>query len=1332
MRRPAKFALWTGASLAGLIVAVVIAGYFVLRSDWLREKVRQRIVAEVEKASGGKAEIGSFHFDWSSGRATVRRFVLHGSEPATEAPLFQADAIEVGLKIVSLFRRKVDIASLAVEHPRANILVAPDGSTNLPSPKTPKSGKDPVQTLIDLAVGELQLRDGFIDYDSRRLPLDLSGSDLNVKLAYDARAPQYNGSVRFEAVRIQPPSMEPLEVSAGFDVTVEPNRLVVSDARVRMKSSEILVSGAVNGFKHPEGSFDVQARLAMAELVPKLRLPVDRRGTVLITGKAAFGGTAEPTFDGKVSASGLGIRKGVSIGNISLRSEFSLDRQRLDLKGLRVSALGGSFSGSGRIEAFDRFGFEGGVRNLLLQELAAVAGRRDLVWHGAVAGPVKVQGRLRVPGELIATARLDITPVPGAMPVEGLADVRYLARGERIELGHSWIRLPGSRVEADGVLGQALRVRVHSSNLDDFLPAIAMISPGAPQKLPVKLLGGAFEFSGTVSGPLKAPLVDGQVSAGELEVEGRKINHIEASLHAGAGGIQARSFTLAHGGMSVAGGLELGLTDWKPSDRSRLALSLVVENADLKELLAESGHALPIHGLAAATAQVSGSLGRPEGQASLVVKQPELYGQKLDRIRAGLRLAGNSFQILDGSVESGKASIGFSATYNHTGKDWKNGLVRFQAGSSRFSLREIKAVRDWNPEVNGTASLDAHGVVRVVNMAPELAHLNGEISLAEVTMNGWQAGNLRVTARTGGELLQVQARAELEGSQPVEMAASVRLAGDYPVDGRLSMPMLNIATADHFRKAAGAAHSLAFGGMVAGEATFSGPLRRSAGLAARLVLSSVRVAPAGQGALAKSGVPRDLSLTNNGPVEVGIDSKGAHIRRAEFTAKDTKITAAGTVGFSGAAAWNLRLEGTLNLAIARSFNANLRTEGNSTFNIAVRGPIGDPEVSGEMELSHASFNYAELPNGIAGARGTLVFDRNRATISKLTGHSGGGEVTLSGFVGFGGGAVLYRLAAKAANVRVRYPEGTSTTLSAALNLTGNSDQSLLSGTITVERAGFLPRTDVGGLLAAAAPMATPATPSEALRNMQLDIRIQTAANAEFATSYTQDVHAEADLHLRGTAAHPSLMGRLNIVQGQVLFFGTRYTINRGDVSFYNPTRIEPVLDLNLQTEVRGITVTINFSGTLQRLNMTYRSDPPLQTQEIIALLAVGRAPTAGAALAAGQTVSNTGLLNTGANTLLGQAVASPVSSRLQRFFGVSRLKIDPLLQGTSVDTTPQARLTLEQQISPNVTLTYVTNVTKSQQQLVRLQLDLNRQWSVVAIRDENGIFGIDFQYKRRF
>src|SRR6202011_3863251 len=132
---------------------------------------------------------------------------------------------------------------------------------------------------------------------------------------------------------------------------------------------------------------------------------------------------------------------------------------------------------------------------------------------------------------------------------------------------------------------------------------------------------------------------------------------------------------------------------------------------------------------------------------------------------------------------------------------------------------------------------------------------------------------------------------------------------------------------------------------------------------------------------------------------------------------------------------------------------------------------------------------------------------------------------------------------------------------------------------------------------------------------------------------------------------------------------------------------------------------------------------------IISLLAVGRAPATYGGLASSQITTATNVVSTGSNALLGQAIA-PATGRLQRFFGVSHIKIDPQL--TDITSVPQARLTLEHKISTVVTVTYITNLAVTNQQIVRVQWDVSKQWSVVALRDENGAFSIDFQYRKRF
>ena len=84
---------------------------------------------------------------------------------------------------------------------------------------------------------------------------------------------------------------------------------------------------------------------------------------------------------------------------------------------------------------------------------------------------------------------------------------------------------------------------------------------------------------------------------------------------------------------------------------------------------------------------------------------------------------------------------------------------------------------------------------------------------------------------------------------------------------------------------------------------------------------------------------------------------------------------------------------------------------------------------------------------------------------------------------------------------------------------------------------------------------------------------------------------------------------MNIAEGDIFFNGTKYRLERGDITFSNPLTIEPVVNLDMSARVQNYDVTIGLHGQAvggKGLSMTYRSDPPLANSDIIALLAFGR------------------------------------------------------------------------------------------------------------------------------
>jgi translocation and assembly module TamB len=752
---------------------------------------------------------------------------------------------------------------------------------------------------------------------------------------------------------------------------------------------------------------------------------------------------------------------------------------------------------------------------------------------------------------------------------------------------------------------------------------------------------------------------------------------------------------------------------------------LTLRGADLKALARESGSDLAAGGLLSAGAQLTGTPAKPEIAARLEIGKGQLADVSFDRARANLRYRPGLLEISDAQLESGKARVDLKLSHSHPEGDFQSGTLRFQVSGNRISPALIGAARELMKDVDGQAEVQASGALALAKGDYRLTELNGKIAVRDVAYEKRPAGSLDIGVATQGDRLGVTIAGTFRGAG-LRGSGEWRLEGDYPGGARVEFEPLKFSA---LQELAIPNRNAPFEGDVQGQVSVNGPFARREKLLGEVRLQTLELRPRARERNIPSAA-KDLFLRNAEPVVVALGWKAAEIRSARFTGRNTSLEVTGSFTFGSRNPWNIEVRGGLELPLFSSLYPEIVASGRASLNATIRGSFDQPQFGGRMELQNASIFLADVPSGIENANGVLFFDRNRATIERLTAQAGGGQLRLSGFVGIGGPELLYRVQAEAEKVRVRYPEGVSTTVSGSVSFTGTSTRSLLAGTAVVERAAFNPRTDLGSLLAESVkPVTTPVRVNPVLAGMQFDIRVTSSPALELQTSLAKDIQAEGDLRLRGSAAKPIVLGRVTVNQGEIQFFGNKYTITRGDVSFYNPARIEPVLDLDLETRVRGVTVNLTFSGPMSKLNMTYRSDPPLQSQEIIALLAVGRAPGANPTQAGTQGSAAQGGLPSGADSLIGQAISTPISNRLQRFFGVSHLKIDPHLTGTEI--TAQARLTVEQQISRDITLTYVTNLSETKEQMVRVEWDMSRQWSVVAVRDENGVFGIDFLYKKR-
>ena len=892
-------------------------------------------------------------------------------------------------------------------------------------------------------------------------------------------------------------------------------------------------------------------------------------------------------------------------------------------------------------------------------------------------------------------------------------------------MGRSTLALPSSRVDLSGAIGRQMQVHLETRDLNDFLPALGE----SAASIPLKLENGSALFDGTVTGQLQNLRIAGRLIVTRFAYAGKSFDGLQTDVSVSPGDLQLQHGALTHGAGHAQFQLTLGLRDWKAESSGSLSGNGTIRNAALADLvaLAGGGKDLAATGTANVNGQVAGTIGDPHFNGDLEVVKGSFQNEPFDRFAARITDTGRSLQVASGQLIAGVRQVRIEGSFDHQPSRFDAGHLRFQVQSNALPLDGIRALERVRPGIKGTAQVTANGALDVSHTPNgtesfRLVALQADVLARGLQLTGQPLGDAHLIADSQGSQLRAHLDSSLANST-IRGDGEWRLDGDYPGSATISFSKLDLASLRDWIAPSTSSGPSRFTGFAEGEIRVTGPARKPELMTATLRIPNFEVQP--------SADAKAFSLRNSGPIVATLANSVITIDSAKLTGRSTDFTVTGKVSLQQKSPLDLRVSGHADLGLLQMVSPDITSSGMIVTEASLRGPFSSPQLNGRLELADASFSYAPLPNGVTNASGVILFTDDQATIQNLAGETGGGKIQLSGFAGYGEGAGVFRLHADTQQVRIRYPEGVSTVTDASLNLTGTSERSMLAGTITIRRASVNLESDFGALLAKSAePVRTPASRTGILGGLNYDVQIQTAPDIQFESVLTQGLQADANLRLRGTASNPALLGRVNITQGRVVFFGTKYTINQGSISFFNPVKVEPVLNVDLETKARGIDITLAVSGPLSKLNLTPRSDPPLQFNEIVSVLTTGQDPTTDTARLGQQAGTPQPFQQSAASALLGQAIASPVSGRLQRFFGVSKLRIDPTLPG--VEYNPQARLTLEQQVTPDITFTYITNVTNANPQVVSVEWALSKQWSVFALREENGLFGLDFFFKKRF
>jgi translocation and assembly module TamB len=1068
---------------------------------------------------------------------------------------------------------------------------------------------------------------------------------------------------------------------------------------------------------------------------PETALPVTLQGGRASLQAQVEGSLSAPQITGHLAVNRFAVDQR-SFDNFAIDLAASPSQADLQNGSLTRGALRTSFNGSLGLDKWSPLPSSPvsanlTLRNATLPDLLSLAGESSIPASGDITSDIHITGTY---GNPLGSAVLEI--------LNGAAyDQPFQRIYARVNLADQLISLSPLQVRSDaGALNAEGRFRhprqsfttgniqlhVSSSTIQlANLTPLQQKSPGAAGAIQLNADASANLHETNGQTAFDVTNVAADVSANSLRVQNQDAGNLTATVRTVNRVVNYQvSSNFAGSDVDLRGRTNLA-ADY-PTDASAS-----IQHLSVAKLLSITGQSsIPASGDFSLNAHVAGTVKAPKADLNFAFANANVYEEPIDSFNGKLSYANNLVNFSSLALNTPAGNLTLNGSFQHPEADFKRGSLRLNLNTSDIQLAKVEHVKRAQLDVNGTLHMaaDLAGELRDQKGVPIMlfSRLNADAEATGLQMNGQSLGQLKFNAKTSGSRLNFRLDSNLAKSD-VHGQGHAELSGDYPLQADLSFSNIRYTNMAPFIPSQSGLPP-AFEGLVEGKASVSGPVLDPDRLSARLELDrlSAQTNPTTSPTGAKSG--RSVTIENDGPVLIALSNDVITVQQLRLKGPSTTFQVSGRANLKDQVApLNVKLNGNVDLVVLQDADREFYSNGGLSLDAAVHGTFAKPLVNGKIVLTNANVNYATAPNGISNANGVILLNGTGATIQNLTAESGGGKISVTGFAGLTGNTFTYNLEAAANRVRVRY-SGISVTSSATIDAVGNARRSLVSGNIRIQRIAYNSSSDAGSLLSsfASKPPTTPSAPSGLLTGMRLDIHILTAPDLHVSTTYANRLSVEANLTVRGTAANPGMLGRVVITDGQLVFFGNTYTVNTGTVSFYNPNTIEPVLNVSLETLAQGVDVTLGVAGTMENLNLSYRSDPPLSFEQIVELLATNTTPNNPNIVANQPPTPQQSYTQMGESAILGQAVANPLASRVQRVFGLSQFKIDPSVAGYNGQ--PGARVTLQQRIFNNVTFTYITDVTVANSEIVRVQWDLTPKFSAVGLRDYNGNVSIQFFY----
>lgn len=1282
-----------GLALAAMLVFAV---YLALNSSVVEQRARALIEERASAAIGRQVTIEALRFELVPLSVALDGVRIGGREPE-EAPLAVVAHVTVDAQLFLRDGLRLELDAVRLDEPEITLIFDPGSGSNVADLGRRARGGGS-QRAFEIALEELTVNNGILIIDHQRLPLDLAARGLTGRF-WGTRVPQFEVNIRELETTL--PRAQPFAGAATLRGRLDERTLEILHGRIAGPHLTVATTGRLLFGAERHGALEIAVECG-SEFLRSVGYVTDQ-----LAGDLAFGGTvswdAESwTLQGAVAAESLRV---LNYPLRRLQGVLNGDREMLELDIQTAEYAGGALAGSVRVD-FEPGEPPGVALDLDLDQADFEQLLADQGWPvggvaAAVSGPFSYRFGWREPDRGTGWAALDVSgreqggvPFTGSVPLLIENGVFRTTAARLDSEGHSIVA--SGAYDLDRKSGR-FRFEVESERVQELLPLLR-IGDGGEDDL-WRPDSGRGQVAGTLSVAAGETRVNLRLDLEDVRSPGAAADQLHGSLRITTAGIRSMRLELLRpeAGLIVTGSLPFAEPE---EEESEIPFALDLDAAGWP--LAEAGpwlpFELPLGGPAFGSLRLRGSLEALDGSVRLSVRPGELLGVSVDEIAADLEFDPRAVRFREVVVTTAAGSVTAAGDWNP-----ESDQLAIEVASGQLRLSRAPFSDWWDGPLEGRAELD--GFIGGTLTTPRL---NGRLEMAGLELGGRPLGDQGVA---GLEISWRQGRVAALGS----ILGLVEVNGG----GRLDEEALDLdlaVEAPDLPALAGLFDLLGeyeFGGSAAGRLRVSGRPSGEAPWLTRLELNRLDIEYAGH------------RLAAPGPVRLALAPDVVVVETLYLAEAATgqDLFVGGQIGLGEGGRVDLRLQSSVDPALLAPFLPGLELSGGRFDVLAVvDGPTAAPRVNGQGEVVDGRLVLGGIPP-LSAMRGLVLFYPGRVVLDSVRGQLGGGEVRISGGVGLPRAEeeLSYNLQIQGRGVTVRYPEGWELRGDAELSVASIEQGRQVRGTVSLDRAQYLRRVEVGltqllQSLFQRRRLEVESTDEE-LTSTQLNLVI-TGPDALRVRNNVANLRGDIDLALRGTLASPVLFGRLELEQGGTLQIGgSDYTVERGSLTFANPYRMEPVIDLAAKTRRRDYDLSLTLSGTLDRLNASIASDPPLADLDVLGLLATGE-PAAVQGPAQGAEAF-----------LYGQA-ASLVTERVNRLFDLDRFRIDPLTGSSG--SLSSARVTLGKQLSRDVLATFSYDPSLTEQQILQLEWTVARGLTLVATQNGDGTYAVDARWEKSF